>query len=308
MTPDVPTREDPGRSSMVPTRLGDLHVTVVGAGPVLVLWHSLFVDSRTWDRLRPDLARRYRLVIIDGPSHGDSAPVRRRFTLEDCAGCALDVLDHLGIGGPVDWLGNAWGGHVGIVLAAAHPDRVRTLVTVGAPVHPLSPAEHRRIGLMVAAYRVVGAVRPLAREVSGALLGRALRDRDPAADHLVVDSLRRADRRGLHAAMHSLMLDRPDSSDAVRRITGPTLFVAGIDDPLWTPTQAAAAAELLRAGAMAEVPGAGHVAPLLEPGPALPDLLAAFHADPAAVIARARPAHAGGVHVVARVCPAPVRP
>lgn len=296
MTHSSPTRADAVWSSEVPTRLGRLHVEVLGEGPVLVLWHSLFVDSRTWARLLPDLASRHRLVVVDGPSHGGSAPVRRRFTLQDCAGCALDVLDHLGIAGPVDWLGNAWGGHVGIVLAAAHPDRVRTLVAVGTPVHPLSPAEHRRIGLMVAAYRVVGAVRPLAREVSGALLGPALRDRDPAADHLVVDSLRRADRRGLHAAMHSLMLDRPDSSDAVRRITAPTLFVAGIDDPLWTPAQAAAAAELLPAGTSAEVPGGGHVAPLLDPDSALLDLVEAFHADPAGL-----PGHPGGAHVVARV-------
>ena len=44
------------------------------------------------------------------------------FTLDDCVGAAVDVLDQLGIDEPVDWLGNAWGGHVGILFAAAHPD------------------------------------------------------------------------------------------------------------------------------------------------------------------------------------------
>lgn len=257
---------------------------MLGTGPVLVLWHSLFVDSRTWQRLRPGLARLHRLVIIDGPSHGGSAPVQGPLTIDGCAGAALDVLDTLGIRAPVDWLGNAWGGHVGIVLAASEPQRLRTLVTIGTPVHALSPADRRRIGVMVGAFRIIGAVGPLTRQVTAALLGVALRDSDPVADHLVVDNLRRSDRRGMYTAMRSLMLERPDLTPEVRRITLPTLFIAGNDDPIWTPAQAAAAAGLLRNGASAGVPGGGHVAPLFEPDPALVDLLEAFWRNPAAVI------------------------
>jgi pimeloyl-ACP methyl ester carboxylesterase len=66
-----------------------------------------FIDGRPADRsLGCDTLRR-RLALIDGASHGGSPPVRRPFTLDDCAGAAADVLDHLGIGEPVDWLGNA---------------------------------------------------------------------------------------------------------------------------------------------------------------------------------------------------------
>ena len=80
----------------------------VGSGPPAVLWHSLFVDSATWMRVRQPLAATRRLVLIDGAAHGRNPPVPRRFTLGDCAGAAADVLDHLVIGEPVDWLGNAW--------------------------------------------------------------------------------------------------------------------------------------------------------------------------------------------------------
>lgn len=34
----------------VPTRLGRLACRRIGSGPVAVLWHSMFVDSHTWDR------------------------------------------------------------------------------------------------------------------------------------------------------------------------------------------------------------------------------------------------------------------
>ena len=57
---------------MVDTRLGALAVRVRGEGPVAVLWHSLFVDDRTWNRVEDDLARVRRLVIITGPGHGAS--------------------------------------------------------------------------------------------------------------------------------------------------------------------------------------------------------------------------------------------
>jgi hypothetical protein len=74
-----------------------------------VLWHSLFVDSTTWMRVARPLAATRRLVLIDGPAHGDNPPVPHQFTLDDCAGAAADVLDHFGIDQPVDWLGKRVG-------------------------------------------------------------------------------------------------------------------------------------------------------------------------------------------------------
>jgi hypothetical protein len=87
-------------ATTVPTRLGPLHVQTLGSGPPAVLWHSLFVDSTTWVRVRQPLAAERRLLLIDGPAHGHNPPVARRFTLDDCAGAAADVLDRLGIGEP----------------------------------------------------------------------------------------------------------------------------------------------------------------------------------------------------------------
>ena len=43
---------------MVETLLGALAVRVRGEGPVAVLWHSLFVDDSTWNRVEDDFAVR----------------------------------------------------------------------------------------------------------------------------------------------------------------------------------------------------------------------------------------------------------
>ena len=72
--------------NFVSTDLGRLHVRRTGTGPPVVLWHSLFVDSRSWGPLIDMLARDRTVYTIDGPSHGKSEAVRRDFTFEECVG------------------------------------------------------------------------------------------------------------------------------------------------------------------------------------------------------------------------------
>lgn len=274
-------------TATVATRLGPLHVERAGSGPPAVLWHSLFVDSSTWNRLRAPLAAERRLVIIDGPNHGGSPPVRRPFTLDDCADAAADVLDHLGIEEPADWLGNAWGGHVGIVFAAAHPDRCRSLITVGTPVHALGDADRRRIRLLAALYRIAGpgaVVNPLV----DALLGPKARAEDPEGAAIVSGAFRRAERRGMSDAIRWLSLRRPDLTPVLDRLGTPTLLTTGPDDPMWTRAAARAAAARLRNGALVILPGSGHIGPLLQAAPAVASLVTAFWRDPDATIARHR--------------------
>jgi pimeloyl-ACP methyl ester carboxylesterase len=262
--------------TMVPTRLGDLRVEVCGAGPTAVLWHSLFVDSTTWERVRGPLSAVRRLIIIDGPSHGGSAAASRIFTLHECAGAALDVLDHLGVTAPVDWVGNAWGGSVGILVAATSSDRCRSLVTIGTPVHSLTRQERVKYTLLVGVYRLTGPIRPLITAVSDALLGPHSAVRKPADARLIGDAVRRATRKGLYLAMRSVMLNRRDLTSALGAVIAPTLVVAGADDALWTSGQAQDAASVPSRGTYCVVPGGGHVAPLLEGASALTEVLTTF--------------------------------
>jgi pimeloyl-ACP methyl ester carboxylesterase len=280
---------DQPRSSVtsVSTRLGPLRVQTIGSGPPAVLWHSLFVDSTTWTRVQQPLATARRLLLIDGPAHGGSPPVRRPFTLHDCVGAAIDVLDYVGVDEPVDWLGNAWGGHVGILFAAAHPDRCRSLVAVGAPVHALSPADRRRTMLLAALYRIAGP-RAVVRPLVDALLGPRARADDPEGAAIVADAFRRAERRGMYAAIRWLSLRRPDLTQILDSLGTPTLLTTGTSDPMWTTTSARAAAAHLTRGALVILPGAGHVGPLLQAAPAVIELVTAFWQDPDATVTNQR--------------------
>jgi pimeloyl-ACP methyl ester carboxylesterase len=250
----------------IETEVGELEVRVHGAGPVAVLWHSLFVDDRSWDRVAPALAGARRLVRITGPGHGGSAATARSYTLDDCAAAALTVLDALGLAGPVDWVGSAWGGHVGLVLAATHPERVRTLAAFNAPVAALTAVESRAPRLLATVFGLLGAVTPVRRGVITALLSERTRAADPEAVAYVEGCLQSAPRRALVTAIRSVSLTRPDLTPLLPRIATPSLLVTGPDDPMWTPDQARRAAAAMPHGDAAIVAGSGHLTPFETPG------------------------------------------
>jgi len=267
----------------IATRVGALWVRDVGAGPPAVLWHSLFVDSTTWQRLEGPLGAERRLIVIDGPGHGRSGDAGRDYTLDDCAGAACDVLEQLAIRGPVDWLGNAWGGHVGVAFAVSQPDRCRSVVAVCAPVHALEPAVRRQMRASIPVYRLLGPIRPFVRTLTH---GGLLSPHPDAEDaHVVADAFRRADRRGMARAMRCISLRRADLTPTLPAVTVPTLLVAAADDPLWRPEQAQAAVRAMPRAASITVPGGGHVEPLLRSAPLLADVITRFWRDPDGVLA-----------------------
>lgn len=253
----------------IATRVSSLAVRVRGDGPPAVLWHSLFVDDQTWGRVEEELARDRRLVIITGPGHGTSGDPGHRYSLDDCAVAAGEILAALGIDEPVDWVGNAWGGHVGIVFAATRPDRCRTLVTLGTPVQAYTRSEQLLFRVLLAVYRVAGMIGYLSSGIIEALLSPRTRATDPEAVALVLESLRGLERRAFANAMRSISLGRPDLTPRLGAIRCPTLFVTGSDHEGWTPEQAEANCRLLADGSVAVVPDTAYLTPLEAPAESL---------------------------------------
>ena len=250
---------------MVNTKLGSLSVSLGGEGPVAVLWHSLFVDDRTWNRVEKHLAGERRLVKISGPGHGASEDPGRRYSMDDCATAAGDVLASLGVSEPVDWVGNAWGGHVGVIFAARWPERCRTLVTLGTPIQSYGRSERVQTQILLVAYRLLGPVGFIRNGLRDALLAPKTRAQDSEAVALVLDCLQTMDRAALANAIVSISLRRPDLTPRLPQIHCPTLFVTGSDHAGWTPEQASTASRLLPHGSTAVVPDTSYLIPLEAP-------------------------------------------
>lgn len=248
---------------LIATRLGRLNVDVDGSGPPAVLWHSLFVDSTSWDRLRRQLATRRTLILVDGPGHGRSQPPPGPFDVADCAAAADEILDALAMPRPVDWLGNAWGGHVGVQFAASQPQACRSLITVASPIRSLTSGERRLVLLVHYVHRVTGP-RLLASPVTDELLGRKLRRSDPEAAAAVRAAFTGADRSGMSEAIRSISLNRADATDHLTAIKAPTLMVAGADHTMCSPADTASWAAQVPQGRSRTVDGSGPLAPLFD--------------------------------------------
>ena len=267
-------------STYLDTDLARLYVEKRGNGRPIVLWHSLFVDSRSWGRLVDELALHGTVFTVDGPSHGRSDPVRHRFDFTRCVDVAIQALDGLGLSGPVDWVGNAWGGHVGLMLAAAHPQRLRTLTTIAAPVQPIPRRELlTKDWPLVLLYRLLGPNRLIVGPLFSALLGSQAMDAEPEATATVVGSFASADRRGMALAITSLMLHRTSIEQLLPRVAVPTLVLSARDDVTgWRPEEARRTSAAIPHCQVHEVAGTGHVAPLLVDTDRIRELLLEFWA------------------------------
>jgi pimeloyl-ACP methyl ester carboxylesterase len=256
------------QSQTVQTPVGRLAVRLVEGDtrqPLAVLWHSLFVDERTWSRVEDELSRERRLLLITGPGHGASGDPGRRYSMQDCAAAARVVLEEMGVHEPVDWVGNAWGGHVGVIFAATWPGQCRTLVTAGTPIHAYSWKGRAETRLLLQAYRILGPAPFLLNAITEALLSASTRDQDPDAVEVVRDCFTNADRARLSNAVVSISLQRQDLTELLPRVEAPTLFVTGSEHPEWTPQLALDASRLLQHGSATAVDKAAYLVPFEAP-------------------------------------------
>ena len=251
------------RVERVPTRLGDLHVRIIGAGRTTVLWPSMFVDSHTWDALVPYLGAGRQFVLVDGPGLGLSDPLRRRSTIAEAADAAGDLLAGLRVDGPVDWVGNAFGGHVGYKLAA-RPGTLRSLVSISAPPDRVGAALRFQIRILLPLLRMAGPVGPVRDAVVSAMLTDASAH-DEGIRRVVVESLGRPSRRSLANAVRSFILGRTDVTGELAAIEVPCLYVASDDRGDWSPDDAVVAAALTPDARAVTIPKARTLVPLEQP-------------------------------------------
>ena len=255
------------RTERIETRLGTLNARVHGSGRLTILWSSMFVDSRTWDRILPLLidgsAIPRRFVLIDPPGLGLSDPLVRRSTIAEAADAARDALIALGATEPVDWLGNAFGGHVGLDLAT-DATTLRSLVAISSPTEPIAADLRRKIGVLHPLLRAAGPVGP----VRDAIVDAMLTDESastPGIRQVVLESLLRPTKASMSLALRSFIIDRTDVTGRLTDIRVPSLFVASDDRGDWSPADAQRAASLAPGAQAVTIAGARTLVPLEQP-------------------------------------------
>jgi 3-oxoadipate enol-lactonase len=113
---------------MAIVRIGgvDLDVEQAGAGPELVLLHSLLADRTAFDRVNAELAKSRRLFLVNLPGYGKSAPAGA--TIEELADHVAGIFPALKLSGGTAVLGNGFGGFIALALAIRHGAKFDRLI------------------------------------------------------------------------------------------------------------------------------------------------------------------------------------
>lgn len=107
----------------------NLHIQTLGEGKPLILLHGWAMHSGVLGDFAVELAKHYKLTLIDLPGHGLSKPIRP-FTLETIAVQLAQAMPNK----PCHWLGWSLGAQVALRMAAAYPERVDKLILLaGTP-------------------------------------------------------------------------------------------------------------------------------------------------------------------------------
>jgi pimeloyl-ACP methyl ester carboxylesterase len=118
-------------------RFGDLTLAVrqCGSGPTIVFLHGNSCSSRAWEKqLSSPLAKRFRLVAIDLPGHGDSPPAttpERTYSLPGFAEVVGRVASQLGAESGV-FVGWSLGGHI-LLEATNRLPKATGFLVIGVP-------------------------------------------------------------------------------------------------------------------------------------------------------------------------------
>jgi 3-oxoadipate enol-lactonase/4-carboxymuconolactone decarboxylase len=211
--------------------------------PTVVIGSSIGTTSRVWTREVRALRAEFRVITYEHPGHGgDVADVPSSsgagpapagpYTISELARAVLRILDLYGVAS-AHVVGLSLGGAIAQWLGIHAADRVRSLgiVCSSASFAPASLWTER--AAMVRAAGTV-AVPGIADGIGARWFSESFRQDHPEVVTEFVDGLGAIDPEG-YAACCEAVGDwdavSDDSADDLRRITAPTLLIAGSEDP-----------------------------------------------------------------------------
>jgi len=207
-----------------------LNYFVAGEGPPVTLLHGFTQSGRSWQEVITTMPQGWRWVVPDLRGHGETQTRPGvECTMDGCLADLEMLWDHLGVQ-RTHLVGYSMGGRLALHVAARKPERLLSLLTIGAHAGLEEDArEGRRLGDEALAQRIENdGLEPFVKYWSGLPLFAGLERRGPS----FVAQLR-AERmsntvaglacslRGMGAGMMQPVWDD------LARVTVPSTFVAG---------------------------------------------------------------------------------
>ncbi|WP_305095377.1 alpha/beta fold hydrolase [Prescottella sp. R16] len=198
---------------------------VIGDGTPLMLVHGTALSSAIWRAFGyvKALRHEYQLILPDMRGHGrsDGPYEPASYAMDLVVGDVLAILDRLGHE-RAHYLGYSFGGRVGLSVAAAAPDRLRTLTVGGGSSRPQAGSFDRLF--------FPGCVDVLDRDGMTAFLDTWNAHRSTPLDPATRAAFDANDPRALVAYMRRAEQEPGVPDSVLASITLPTLLFVGSED------------------------------------------------------------------------------
>jgi 3-oxoadipate enol-lactonase len=250
----------------------ELFFETEGAGEPVLLLMGLGGEHHGWDLVRRDLARRYRLVLLDNRDAGASDEARGPYGIGEMAADALGVIDYLGID-RFHVVGASMGGAIAQQMALQAPTRVAsmTLLSTWGRTDGFLRAvftSWRRMAERLAPEELLAALSPWA------FTYRFLES--PPAEVIALQAAFRERGALKSVPAYQRQVDAclaHDTLGVIAILRTPTLVLVGEDDILTPPRYGRALAAALPRAEVVLVPASGHACFLETPKPVTERLL-----------------------------------
>ena len=222
----------------IDTAVGSLSVRDSAAGKsgdTIVLWPSILADHQIYQVPIASWLGKHRLVIIDGPGHGDSGPAPALFTMKQCGQAMADILNQLDISTPVIIVGCSWGGLVAGEFAIENSSRTKAVVMLNTPVQNKKNGLKLRDRFVVWGAYWLHSSRVYQNGVARSFFLPKTRQRGGPLMEAFRQHLQNANGAALAKSVRSVILDREPLAPRMIRISAPTLFIAGRFDGMYPP-------------------------------------------------------------------------
>jgi 3-oxoadipate enol-lactonase len=220
--------------------------------PVVVLSHSLSTTMEMWRGQVPMLAAKYRVLRYDMRGHGESAAPQGAYNFDMLAKDVVGLLDHLKIERAA-FVGISIGGMIGQGLGINHGSRLSGLVLANTTSEP-PPKEmwDERIAQVEK-----GGMESQVQSTLGRWFTEPYRRGNPAVMEWIAGMIRNTPTAGLIGcgrAIQSL-----GYANHLRKITAPTLVIAGDQDLGTTPAMGKVIAGRIPQAQFRVIKGASHI-------------------------------------------------
>jgi len=239
-----------------------------GSGPVVVLLHGFPLDHTMWSGQIEVLSAVSRVIAPDLRGFGAStlAPTdgANGVEMQRYASDVVALLDQLGVAEPVILCGFSMGGYIMWQIALQNPERVKALVA--CDTRAVADSEEARAGRLKSAEEVMNTgIEPILEAMLPKLLAEETRTSRPEVVELVSATIRQSSPDAVAAALRG-MASRPDVTAELGSLSQPALVLAGEEDAISSPEEMRQIAVALPRGEFVEIPGAGHMTTVENPG------------------------------------------